>query len=138
MNVLVDTSVWSLALRRDKPSLAAEVTFLRRALEGEAAVLTTGFILQELLQGIRGPKGRDAIVSRFASLPFLIPDRQDHIDAAMLHGACRRTGLQVGTIDVLLAQLCLRHELTLLTTDHDFDRIAELKALSVWRESGKK
>jgi predicted nucleic acid-binding protein len=136
VNVLVDTSVWSLALRRDVPPASPEVSFLRRALAGDAAVFTTGVILQELLQGIRGPKGRDAIVARFATLPFLVPDRQDHIDAASLHMACRRKGLQVGTIDVLLAQLCLRHRLTILTTDADFTRIAKVAPLSVWRQVG--
>lgn len=135
MNLLVDTSVWSLALRRDAPPTGREVNSLRRALEGEALVLTTGVILQELLQGIRGPKGREAIVARFVTLPFLVPDRQDHIDAATLHGACRRRGLQVGTIDVLLAQLCLRHELTILTTDRDFESIAAVVPLRVWKES---
>jgi len=133
LNVLVDTSVWSLALRRDVPSSGPEVRFLRSALAGDASVFTTGVILQELLQGIRGPKGREAIVAHFASLPFLVPDRQDHIDAASLHTACRRKGLQVGTIDVLLAQLCLRHQLTILATDRDFNRIARVEPISVWK-----
>ena len=136
MNLLVDTSVWSLALRRNQPSNGAEVMFLRRALMGDAAVFTTGVILQEILQGIRGPKGRDVIMARFTTLPFLIPDRQDHVEAAFLHTACRQKGLQVGTIDVLLAQLCLRHRLTILTTDRAFSRMANVEPLSVWRESG--
>ena len=131
MNLLVDTSVWSLALRRDAASDAPAAVFLRHALEGGAAVLTTGIILQELLQGVRGPKGKDAIIGQFAALPFVIPDRQDHIDAATLHSACRRKGLQVGTIDVLLAQLCLRHNLTMLTTDRHFTGIAEVAPLAV-------
>ena len=37
-----------------------------------------------------------------------------------LRNVCRRSGVQVGTIDALLAQLCIRHELTMLTTDADF------------------
>jgi hypothetical protein len=94
-------------------------------------VLTTGIVLQELLQGVRGPKGREAIIGRFAALPFVVPDRQDHIEAALLHTACRGKGLQVGTIDALLAQLCLRHDLTLLSTDRDFSRIAGVVPLRV-------
>lgn len=133
MNLLVDTSIWSLALRRDIPPKIPALAFLRRALEGEAAVFTTGIVLQELLQGVPGPKGRDAIVSRFGTLPSIVPDRQDHVDAAELHTACRRKGLQVGTIAALLAQLCRRHQLTMLTADNDFTRIGEVAKLAIWR-----
>jgi predicted nucleic acid-binding protein len=96
-------------------------------------VFTTGLVLQELLQGFRGPRARDAIIDRFAALPFLRPEREDHIAAADLRNDCRRRDIQVGTIDALLAQLCIRFELTLLTTDTDFARIAEHHALNVWR-----
>jgi predicted nucleic acid-binding protein len=133
LNLFVDTSVWSLALRRDPPGAAAEVAELARALERGEPVFTTGLVLQELLQGFKGPRARDGIVERFAALPFLTPDRDDHISAATLRNACRRRGVQVGTIDALLAQLCIRYELTMLTADADFQGIAERHALSVWR-----
>jgi predicted nucleic acid-binding protein len=129
----VDTSVWSLALRRDTPDLTPEVDQLRQALRGAQPVFTTGLVLQELLQGFRGPRARSAIVDRFASLPLLRPERDDHSAAADLRNDCRRRGVQVGTIDALLAQLCIRFELTLLTTDADFLRIADHHPLNVWR-----
>ena len=132
MNIFVDTSVWSLAFRRDAPPQQSEVAFLRAALEAGGAVFTTGVVLQELLQGFRGPKSREAIRDRFAALPFVVPQREDHVRAAELHTACRRRGLQVGTIDVLLAQLCLRNDLTMLTADRDFRRIAKVRPLMVW------
>ncbi len=97
--------------------------------------MTTGLILQELLQGFTGPRARKEIIDRFAALPLLAPDRQDHIDAAELRNRCRRAGVQIGTIDALLAQLCIRHELTLLTTDNDFVRTAAHCPLRVWKES---
>ena len=43
---------------------------------------TTGLVLQELLQGFRGPKARDAIVERFAALPMIVPDREDCVRQA--------------------------------------------------------
>ncbi len=132
MSLFVDTSVWSLALRRDPPAAGPEVTALADALERGDAVFTTGLVLQELLQGFRGPRARDEIVERFTALPFLIPDRQDHIAAADLRNACRRKGVQLGTIDALLAQLCIRHELVLLSTDEDFTRVARHAPLSLW------
>ena len=97
MTLFVDTSVWSLAFRRDEPSVAPQVRALRAALEGGEIIVTTGLILQELLQGFSGPRARKDIIDRFTALPLLTPDRQDHIDAAELRNRCRRAGVQVGT-----------------------------------------
>lgn len=133
MTLLVDTSVWSLALRRDQIAAVPQVRALRDALEGDEIVVTTGLVLQELLQGFAGPRARQEIIERFAALPLLGPDRQDHIDAAELRNNCRRAGVQVGTIDALLAQLCIRHDLTLLTTDKDFVHAALHCPLKVWK-----
>lgn len=133
MTYLVDTSVWSLAFRRDETVTGPEVGALRQALESGELVVTTGLVLQELLQGFAGPRARREIIERFAALPLIAPDRQDHIDAAELRNRCRRAGVQIGTIDALLAQICVRHQLTLLTTDNDFVRAAAHCPLQVWR-----
>lgn len=124
MNLFVDTSVWSLALRRDRPRDTLEVRRLRAALEGGELVVTTGHVIQELLQGFRGPKTPTAILDGFSALPCLMPEVRDHVEAAGLRTRCRRKGVQIGTIDALIAQLCINHELALLTTDRDFERIA--------------
>ena len=137
MTLFVDTSVWSLAFRRDATSSLAssvEVLALRQALEGDGTIVTTGVILQELLQGFSGPKARKDIIDRFSALPLLVPDRQNHIDAAELRNKCRRSGVQIGTIDALLAQLCIHHSLTLLTTDQDFAHVAAHCPLRLWKQ----
>jgi predicted nucleic acid-binding protein len=134
LSLFVDTSVWSLALRRDSLSSSTEVRALVRAIETGETILTTGLVLQELLQGFSGPKAREQILDRFSAIPLLAPDRDDHIEAAELRNRCRRAGIQVGTIDALLAELCVRHELTMLTTDNDFTHIANHCALKVWKE----
>ena len=131
MSVFVDTSVWSLALRRDSPG-GREVQELVRILDGGEPVFTTGLILQELLQGFAGPKARQQIISRFSAIPLIVPDRTDHIEAAELRNLCRRGGIQVGTIDALLAQLCIRHDLMMLAADQDFQGIARKCGLKVW------
>ena len=132
MSLLVDTSVWSMAFRRDAPPSIPEVTELRRALESRENIYVTGFILQELLQGFAKPKAHDLIIQHFRALPLLVPDRDDHIQAAGLRNKCRRKGVQVGTIDALLAQLCIRHGLTMLTTDRDFQSMARVVRFPVW------
>lgn len=133
MSLLVDTSVWSLGLRRDVESRLPQVQALREALLGDEIVVTTGLVLQELLQGFAGPAAHAQIVEAFEALPMIQPDRNDHIAAAELRNTCRRGGVHVGTIDALIAQLCVRYRLTLLTTDNDFIRAAMHCKLSVWR-----
>jgi len=132
MSLLVDTSVWSMAFRRDVPAPVREVTELKRALEAGESIYVTGLILQELLQGFTKPKEHKQIIDHFKALPLLVPDREDHIQAAELRNKCRRKGAQTGTIDALLAQLCIRHGLTMLSTDRDFQHISKVVRLSVW------
>ena len=132
MSLFVDTSVWSLALRRDQAADLPEVRRLVRALESGETVVITGLILQELLQGFSGPKDREAILQRLSVLPLLPPDRRDHIEAAQLRNLCRHRGVQIGMIDALLGQLCLRHELVMLSADDNFRHIAAHCRLMLW------
>lgn len=132
MTLLVDTSVWSLALRRDSPALEPEVQVLLDALAGSDIVVTSGLVLQELLQGFNGAKAMAAIIDRFSALALVQPDRADYIAAAEIRNQCRRAGVQVGTVDALIAQICIRNDLTLLTTDQDFTHAMQHCPLKVW------
>jgi predicted nucleic acid-binding protein len=135
MSVFVDTSVWSLALRRSPPPRVPEVELLVSYLQQGDLVVTTGIVLQELLQGFQGPKAKRAIIKDFSLLPMITPDIEDHIEAAELRNRCRRKGVQIGTIDALIAQLCIRHELPLLTTDQDFRAVSRHCPLSLVKGS---
>ena len=130
MNILVDTSVWSLALRRNSSADHPEVIRLKHALQGDT-IFSTGLILQELLQGFNGPKAKKKIIEIFARLPLITPERKDHIEAADLKIKLRQKGVQTGTIDVLLAQLCIRHGLSLLSKDKDFVHIGRHTPLAL-------
>lgn len=136
MRLLVDTSVWSLALRRDANLQAPEVVALRDALLGSVQVFSTGLVLQELLQGFAGPKAREVIIETFTGLPFIEPGRQDHIEAAEIRNTCRRHGVQIGTIDALLIQLSLKHDLQFLTTDNDFRLASVHIEFKLWAPDG--
>lgn len=133
MTLFVDTSVWSLAFRRDAELATPEVEALRKSLNGAEIIVSTGLILQELLQGFSGPRAAKDLIDRFSTIPFVSPDRDDHVSAAALRNQCRRGGVQVGTIDALVAQMCIRHELTLLTTDRDFQNMTAHCRLRLWK-----
>ena len=136
MTLFVDTSVWSLALRRDQTADHGSARALIRALETGERIVTTGLVLQELLQGFHGPRAHEQIVDRFLAIALVAPDREDHVSAAGLRNHCRKKGVQIGTIDALLAQLCIRHDLLMLTADDDFGQIARLSELRLSEGTG--
>ncbi len=132
MILLVDTSVWSSAFRRDAPPDTPELRMLRRALAGAETVVTLGLVLQELLQGMVPGAARARIIETFAALERVEPDWLDYVAAADLRRTCRAKGVQLGTVDALIAQLCVANDLVLLTHDQDFARTARHVPLRVW------
>ncbi len=133
MSILVDTSVWSLALRREHIPDLPEIKALNQILLNPDLIVTTGFIVQELLQGFSGPKSRDLIIKRFKSLPIITPTFADHIEAAEIRNICRRSGIQIGTVDAIIVQLCLKNGLVLLSTDKDFRYAARHFPLKLYK-----
>jgi predicted nucleic acid-binding protein len=132
MALLVDTSVWSLALRRDAPQGHPEVDVLRRALVGGDDVVGIGLILLELLLGSVPERTRTAIQLTFDRLTLVEPTRDDYVAAAALSNDCRAAGVQLGTVDALIAQVCITNDLLLLTTDSDFQHASKHIPLRVW------
>lgn len=132
MALLADTSVWSLAFRRDAPQDNPEVVALRAALVGGEDVVGIGLILLELLRRSVPQRTQTAIQFAFDRLTFVEPTRDDYAAAAALSNACRAAGVQLGTVDALIAQVCIAHDLVLLTTDSDFRHASEHIPLRVW------
>lgn len=132
MTLMVDTSVWSLAFRRDAPPDVPEVRVLRDALGDREIVVATGLILQEILQGVVPDRVRARLADLFSGVELIQPTHDDHVAAAELRNTCRSAGVQMGTVDALIAQLCIAHELILLTTDQDFVHAARHSDLRVW------
>ena len=132
MSLLVDTSVWSLALRRDTPPDVPEVGALHHALAGGDVVATPGIIVQVVLQGVVREQLRTQIIETISELEFLVPTREDHIAASQVRTDLRSVGVQVGTIDALIVRLALAGGHTLLTTDRDFVVAARHVDLRLW------
>ena len=95
--LLVDTSVWSLALRRRHPVDSPHVVRFREALTAGEVVLP-GIVMQELLQNLSDGRIKDGIVAELGKLPLLVPNRSDHRQAAELYTTCRTRGV-VGTVE---------------------------------------
>lgn len=109
---------------------------LRSALTSGDAVVTTGMILLELLRGFVPTKAQETIQKAFDVLEFIEPTRRDYVEAASVGNACRRAGVQLGSVDALIAQLAMAGDHTILTADNDFHLAAQHLELRVWQQPG--
>ena len=126
--VIVDTSVWSLALRRKQPASDAINAELARLIdEGEA--LIAGPIRQELLSGVAAQAQFQLLRERLAAFPDLPIDTADYERAALCFNQCRARGVQGSNTDYLICALALRLDLPVFSVDRDFGRYA--RALGV-------
>lgn len=123
MNALVDTSVWSLLLRRKPEDLrsgerrvVAELAELIR--EGRARII--GVIRQELLSGIKTPSRYEHLRSALQAFPDESIDTTDHEAAAKASNACRSRGVAASVVDALICQIALSRQWSIFTTDPDF------------------
>jgi predicted nucleic acid-binding protein len=125
--MLIDTSVL-VALFKDRTGAVAEG--LRELLEGRSFYLTR-FTQMELLQGARDEKEWLTLSEYLAGQHYLEIGEAGWANAARLYFDLRRRGLTVrSVIDCCIAEIALRHEVTLVHNDRDFATIAKLKALS--------
>lgn len=132
MNTIVaGTSAWSRFFRDDIADTDRFVEALDRQIREHGAV-TTGVVYLEVLRGSTRPETRDTLTGYFGAVPFLEPTRDDYAAAADLAITCRRHGVQLGTIDALIAQVCIANDATLLTADGDFTHAARHIPLDVW------
>ena len=129
--VLAETSAWSRYFRSDIDDSDAVVAELDGHL-AERNVVTTGIVYLELLRGFTRERTREAIRSHFDNVPFVEPTREDYADAANLCITCRRAGVQLGSVDGLIAQICISKNLTLLTDDADFTHAGHHITLDLW------
>jgi predicted nucleic acid-binding protein len=123
VNVLVDTSVWSLALRRKAQDLSAgekaavaELTHLIQ--EGRARII--GLVRQELLSGIKTPAQYEKLRGILRSFPDEVITTSDYEAAAKASNDCRARGVAVSVSDMLICAIALARDWSIFTTDPDF------------------
>ena len=133
MKILVDTSVWSLALRRQPRIVNPEAITLKTLIEQGEDIYLLGIILQEVLQGIKNPKDFHALKVYFEAFPLIELTREDYIKAAELKNNLMKKGKQVSTIDALIASAAISYDYYLFTTDKDFEQIAKHSKLQLLR-----
>jgi predicted nucleic acid-binding protein len=131
--LLVDTSVWIDFLNGFE---SAEAKCLANGITDNQPIMVTGIVLTEILAGLRSESEADRIGSLlldgFEFAPE--PSRADYVAAAKIYRACRAGGATLrSSVDCLIAQVCLRDSLLLLTKDRDFNAIARHVPLNLMR-----
>ncbi len=124
---VIDTSVWSRALRRRRrsDSESTEAALIRRLVLEDEPIGLPGIVLQELLSGVRTKKEFERLRKVLDPFAVLLATEEHHLLAASLFNTCKSKGLNVSPTDVLIAATSMRCGGTLFTAHNDFVRMAE-------------
>jgi hypothetical protein len=135
MMVLVDTPVWSLALRRKPSDLSPRERSLTATLAElirEGRVQLLGPVRQELLSGIREGAQFRRLRDYLRAFPEYPLDADDYEEAAQMNNRCRAEGIAGSAIDFLICAAAHRRGWTILTTDRDFQNYASVLNLRLY------
>ena len=119
MKVLVDTCVWSMALRHGEASGGREVSELVELVK-ELRVQLIGPVRQEILSGIRSYEQFTKLRDHLRPFPDLELTIHDFESAAEFHNLCRGKGIQGSNTDFLICAAAVRRRMPIFTTDADF------------------
>ena len=129
MNILVDTSVWSIALRRRAEHRnareIAQVEALNAAIE-RGSVKVLGIVRQELLTGIKTRQQFENLREFMDAFQDVEISSEDYIEAAKLANACYAKGVAPSVVDMLLCAVASRQGWEIFTTDPDFERYSRI------------
>lgn len=134
MKVIVDTTVWSLALRRRSTDLAADerrlvAEWAELVKEGRVGLL--GIVRQEVLSGIPDGAAARRLRDVLRAFPDVVASFLDHEAAAEAFNRCRAKGVAGSPVDFLICAVAIRLEAPVFTTDADFAVYARHLPLSL-------
>jgi predicted nucleic acid-binding protein len=134
VNSLIDTSVWSLALRR-RPE---DLSLLERSTVAELAGLIQesrgriiGLVRQELLSGIKNPAQYEKLRQTLRAFPDEPIETSDYESAARASNDCRSKGVVFSTVDILICAVSLRRRWSIFTMDPDFKNYARVLPIAL-------
>jgi len=134
MNVLVDTSVWSLALRKNNKSLEDNkiINELKELIK-ELRVKIIGPIRQEILSGIKDKILFEKLKDKLKYFPDDDISTEDYENAAELYNLCRGKGIQGSHIDFTICSIAIRKKYVIFTLDKDFENFSKIIGLKLYK-----
>ena len=133
--VLVDTPIWSLALRRSPSDLKSVEQLQVNAfadLVREGRVQMVGAVRQELLSGVRDHERFLKLREALRHFPEPELEIADYEHAAEMHNLCRARGIAGSAVDLLICSVADRRHWQIFTRDGDFERYARLLKLNLY------
>lgn len=125
MKVIVDTSVWSLALRYNAKVEDSPYIALLRDLITDNRVALLGAVRQEILSGIRHIEHYNLLRNYLCGFPNLELDIEDYELGAEFYNTCRHHGVMGTNTDFLICAAAVRRNYRILTTDKDFENFSQ-------------
>jgi hypothetical protein len=132
MKIIVDTCIWSLALRHDLQAAHPAVKELEELIQ-EARVQLLGPIRQELLSGIKSDAQFLKLRDKLRAFPDFPLDSSDFECAAGFYNVCRGKGIQGSNTDFLICAVAQRHGMPIFTNDHDFEHYQGILSIQIHR-----
>ena len=131
MKVLVDTSVWSRALRRRGSASHQPVAAVLASLVEDGRVAIIGPIRQELLSGLKDRAQFDRLREHLRAFPDTPVTTDDYAEAAAFFNQCRERGIQGSNTDFLICAVAVRNGYSIFTADGDFAHFAEVLPIAL-------
>ena len=131
MKIIVDTSVWSLALRRRQGSEEASVKALRELI-ADGLIVMLGCIRQEILSGVRSREQFRILRDHLRAFRDETLQRDDYERAAEFFNDCRREGIQGSNTDFLICAAAANRGHAIFTTDDDFQRFRKVLDITLF------
>jgi len=131
MKVLVDTPIWSLALRRKSHPANESTKSELASLIQDRRVAIIGPIRQELLSGIKERAQFDRLREYLHAFPDIEIAVDDYEDAASFYNLCQARGLQGSNTDFLICAIAVRNGFSIFSTDEDFTHFADVLPITL-------
>ena len=132
MKVLVDTCIWSLALRRgqqkDNPLVREFISLIK-----DVRVQLIGPIRQEILSGIKAKQQFDKLKNYLSAFPDLSIETNDYERAAEFYNMCRKAGIQGSNTDFLICAISANHDLPIFSVDKDFEQFEKKLPIKLYQ-----
>ena len=131
MKVLIDTPIWSLALRRKTRTRNEAISSALASLINDGRVAMIGPVRQELLSGIKEREQFERLREHLRAFVDVAITSEDHEEAAAFYNRCRTKGIQGSNTDFLICAIAARLDFTIFTTDQDFEHFATILPITL-------
>lgn len=127
MITIVDTSVWSIALRRapGPTDIPPATLALRKFVTEGRPIGLPGIVLQELLSGVRSDAEFDRLREVLSPFGVIYAQEEHHLEAARVFNRCRSKGIATTAPDALIVATVVVERGKLLTCDQDYVHMAK-------------